>query len=99
MFEFPYCPQNEIEAKRFLSKFHEFTNNNFETPIKWFTKKIKNLCLIMKIMCLSENVYYYASSNGRQRKNLEASFIAILVPSLNNQIDTKKLILFHNEVT
>ena len=31
-----------------------------------------------------------ASSNSRQRKNLEASFIAILGPSLNNQIDTKK---------
>ena len=27
MFEFPYCPQNEIKAKCFLSKFHEFTNN------------------------------------------------------------------------
>ena len=33
-----------------------------------------------------------ASSNSRQRKNFEASFIAILGPSLNNQIDTKKLI-------
>ena len=43
MFEFPYCPQNEIKAKRFLSKFHEFTNNKFETSIKWTTKKIKNL--------------------------------------------------------
>ena len=27
--------QNEIKAKRFLLKFHEFTNNKFETSIKW----------------------------------------------------------------
>ena len=33
-----------------------------------------------------------ASSNSRQRKNLEASFIAVLGPSLNNQLDTKKFI-------
>ena len=32
-FEFPYCSQNEIKAKRFLLKFHEFTNNKFETSI------------------------------------------------------------------
>ena len=40
-----------------------------------------------------------ASFNSRQRKNFEASFIAIMEPSLNNQIDTKKLIFFHNGVT
>ena len=28
----------EIKAKRFLLKFHEFTNNKFETSIKWNTK-------------------------------------------------------------
>ena len=39
-----------------------------------------------------------ASFNSRQRKNLEAYFIAILGPSLNNQIDTKKLILFNKGV-
>ena len=40
-----------------------------------------------------------ASFNSQQRKNLEASFNAILGPSLNNQFDTKKLILFRNGVT
>ena len=43
MFEFPYCPGNEMKAKRFLSKFHEFTKNEFQITIKWITKKIKNL--------------------------------------------------------
>ena len=46
MFEFPYCPKNEIKSKPFMSKFHEFTNNEFETSIKWITKKIKNLFLL-----------------------------------------------------
>lgn len=151
MFEFPYCPENEIKAKRFLSKFHEFTNNMFQTTIKWITKKIKNLfslkdknpypaCQIYQGKCicgetyigetvrnvatrwkehqdvkktsepakhLSENPDHNfewkcllnASTNSRQRKNLEASFIAVLGPSLNNQLETKKLILFNNGVT
>ena len=34
--------------------------------------------------------------NYRQRKNLEASFIDIMGPTLNNQFDTKKLYLFRN---
>ena len=40
-----------------------------------------------------------APINDRVRKNLEASFIALSKPSFNEQIDTKKLILFRNGVT
>ena len=40
-----------------------------------------------------------ASINDRLRKNLEASFIAVSRPSLNEQIDAKKLLLFQNSVT
>jgi len=43
-----------------------------------------------------------ASSNSRRRKNPEASFIAVLGPSLNNQLDTKNILIlisFHNGVT
>ena len=40
-----------------------------------------------------------ASVNDRVRKNLEASFIAISRPSLNEQIDAKKLLLFQSSVT
>ena len=40
-----------------------------------------------------------APKNYQQRENLEASFIAIMGPTLNNQIDTKKLYLFCNGVT
>ena len=40
-----------------------------------------------------------ASINDRVRKNLEASFIAFSRPSLNEQIDPKKLLLFRNGVT
>ena len=37
--------------------------------------------------------------NYRLRKNPETSFIAIMEPTLNNQLDTKKLYLFRNGVT
>ena len=37
--------------------------------------------------------------NDRVRKNLEASFIALSRPSLNEHIDSKKLLLFQNGVT
>ena len=39
-----------------------------------------------------------APVTDRVRKNLEASFIALSRPSLNEQIDSKKLILFRNGV-
>ena len=40
-----------------------------------------------------------APQNYRVRKNLEASFIAWKAPELNNQVDSKKLILFRHGVT
>ena len=40
-----------------------------------------------------------APISDRVRKNLEASFIAISRPSLNEEIDSKKLLLFRNRVT
>ena len=40
-----------------------------------------------------------AAKNCLQRRNLEASFIAIMGPTLNNQLDAKKLYLFRNSVT
>ena len=44
-------------------------------------------------------VLYSATLNSRERKNLEASAIAIKKPSLNNQMDTKVLHLFRNGIT
>ena len=41
--EIPYCPRNETLSKRFIKKFHEFTNNSYEIRIKWITKKVKQL--------------------------------------------------------
>ena len=40
-----------------------------------------------------------APINDHAMKNLEASFIALSRPSLNEQIDAKKLLLFRNGVT
>ena len=40
-----------------------------------------------------------APINDRVRRNLEVSFIALSRPSLNEQVDWKKLLLFRNGVT
>ena len=40
--EFPYCPQNELVAKRFLQKFHQFTNQKFKVTVKQIAKRVKS---------------------------------------------------------
>ena len=40
-----------------------------------------------------------APINDHARKNLEVPFIALSRPSLNEQINAKKLLLFRNGVT
>ena len=35
--------ENEKASKRFLAKFHQFTDNKYNVRIKWITKKVKNL--------------------------------------------------------
>ena len=75
--EIPYCPKNETLSKRFIKKFHEFTNNSHETKIKWITKKVKQLfklksknphpsCVIYEEVCVCEQIYI-----GETRRNVE----------------------------
>ena len=45
------------------------------------------------------NVLMAAPVHNSMRKNLEASFIALGRPSMNEQINSKKLLLFRNGVT
>ena len=45
------------------------------------------------------SVIMIAPQNTRIRKNLEASLVALHRPSLNNQLETKKLLLFRYGVT
>ena len=40
-----------------------------------------------------------APTKLRERKNLEASFISLMKPSLNDQVEFKVLTLFRNGVT
>ena len=47
----------------------------------------------------SWSIIMNASTNARVRKNLEASWVALKKPTLNNQVDSKKLILFRHGVT
>ena len=44
-------------------------------------------------------IIYNAPENTGLRKNIEASFIALMRPSLNDQLDSNRLILFRNGVT
>ena len=66
--ELPYCPQNELVARRFLPKFYQITNQNFQATIKWITKKAKSLfslkdknpypaCQIYKGTCVCDETY------------------------------------------
>ena len=148
---FPYCQQNEELSKKFMEKFHNFTNEKFGLMIKWQTRKVKSLfkvksknphpsCKIYFGECSCGETYvgetvrnveirwaehdslkgksepskHLKSNNGhaftwkilssapkntRERKNLEASIMAIKQPSLNNQIETKILQLFRNGIT
>ena len=47
----------------------------------------------------AQKVLMTAPINDRVRKNLEVSFIALSRPSMNEQIDAKKLLLFRNGIT
>ena len=145
-----YYPRNETLSKRFIKKFHEFTNNSYEIRIKWLTKWVKQLfklkssnphppCVIYEGICLwktyigktrrnaelrweehentskdsepakhlKENLSYKfswkilfaATENKRSSNILEASKIALKRPSLNEQIESKKLLVFCNGVT
>ena len=47
----------------------------------------------------SWRVILSASKNARVRRNLEASVVALKMPDLNNQVDSKKLTLFRYGVT
>ena len=149
--DLPYCQRNEEVSKKFVEKFKDFTDDNFDVFIVWKTKKVRNLfrlkcnnphpvCKVYMGKCscgqtyigetvrnvevrwkehnsgtgnsepskhLQENdqhdftwkVLMTAPLNTRERKNLEASLIAIHKPSLNNQLDAKILCLFRNGIT
>ena len=69
---------------------HNNPKHNSE-PAKHLTKYIDHM-FNWKILC-------NASSNVGLRKNLEASYIALLRPRLNEQKDFERLILFRNGIT
>ena len=147
----PYCSRNETLSKRFIKKFHEFTDNSYKIRIKQITQKVKQLfklkstspnpsCGICEGVYVFEQRYisekrrnaklrwkehentskdsklakhlkenlshkfswkilFAAPENKRIRKIYEASEIALKRPSLNEQSECKKLLLFCNGVT
>ena len=77
LIELPYCEQNEKYSKRFLSKFHQFTNNQYDVAIRWITKKVKQLfklkdrnphpsCVIYEGVCSCGTSYI-----GETKRNVE----------------------------
>ena len=50
-------------AKRFLPKFHEFTNDQYEEAIKWMTKKVKSLFSLRDINPYLSCVIYEENCN------------------------------------
>ena len=38
--DIPYCPKNEF-SNHFMKKFNVFTDNIYNIPIKWITKKVR----------------------------------------------------------
>ena len=84
--EIPYCPRNETLSKRFIKKFHEFTNNSYEIRIKWITKKVKQLfklksknphpsCVIYEGVCVCEQTYI-----GETRRNVNCDGKNMRIP-------------------
>ena len=69
---------------------HENINKDFE-PAKHLRDNVDHT-FAWKILSA-------APKHFRKRKNLEASFIALRNPPLNNQLDSKQLHLFRNGVT
>ena len=68
MLEITYCERNEIASKRFVKKFHQFTDKKRDVTIKWLTKKVKSLfllkdcnlhpsCIIYKDVCSCGETY------------------------------------------
>ena len=43
LLKLPFCEQNEVKSKDFITKFHKFTNNNIRLAISWKTRKMKTL--------------------------------------------------------
>ena len=82
-----YWDTNNISQPSRHSKSNPTQSNAFQriqrNPTHTFTWKVLMAALI----------------NDRVRKNLEASFISLSRPSLNEEIDSKKLLLFRNRVT
>ena len=69
--EIPYCPRNETLSKRFIKKFHEFTNNSYEIRIKWITKKVKQLFKLKGKNPYPSCVIYEQTYIGETRRNVE----------------------------
>ena len=72
-----------------LEKLNETSNNAGKRTSHHITRNQQNTSHSFTWKVISD-----APKNNRERKNLEALFIARLKPKLNEQLDTQLLLLF-----
>ena len=88
------CQENYIdESKRNMAtRWGEHNNPTHDSqPAKHLSKNIHH--------SYNWSILANASKYTRTRKNLEALYIALLRPSLNDQLKSNKLLLFRNGIT
>ena len=78
LIEVSYCEINETASKHFIKTFHEFTNEKYDTAIKWITQKVKSLFKVKdrnlhpsckKVKCKCGEIYV-----GETVRNMELSW-------------------------
>ena len=79
------CKESYIGENR--CKIERFSEKNMKIP-----KKIKNLLNISEII-------FVTSTDAHIKKNIENSIIALKQPSLNEQVEFNKQIIFQNGAT
>ena len=63
-------------------------------------RKLDGMNIIIQLKVQNhQNTFEATSKNTKTRKNLEASYIALWKPDLNEQKDFERLVLFTNGVT
>ena len=92
--ECEHCRDNYIEetVRNTVTRWSEHNNPDHKSELAEHIKRNIDHVFNWKILCL-------APSQKHLRKNLEAIFIALYKPSLNDQKSFDRLMLFRNGIT
>ena len=92
----PFCEANEKRSKNFLNNVEvRYSEHNHPSgksePSKHLYQNINHV-FTLSVICSAPKI-------DRTRKNLEAFYIALMRPNLNEQCDSNVLTLFRNGIT